>query len=137
MPRLETENIPTYPSREASSRRGPKARWFWMFWIVFIALGVAAAYSYSNHLKQEMLTQLQEDTHRELSALKTQYDSRFTELSQQVDEMQSKVQSFNELLTFTKDQASGKTDNSNKLYSQLNEVKEELKKLEQKLELLK
>ncbi|WP_422657940.1 hypothetical protein ACK8P5_19640 [Paenibacillus sp. EC2-1] len=137
MPRLETENIPTYPSRETSSRRGPKARWFWMFWIIFIALGVAAAYSYSNHLKQEMLTQLQEDTHKELAALKAQYDSRFTELSQQVDEMQSKVQSFNELLTFTKDQASGKTDNSNKLYSQLNEVQEELKKLEQKLELLK
>lgn len=137
MPRLETETIPTYPSRETSSRRGPKARWFWMFWIIFIAFGVAAAYSYSNHLKQEMLTQLQQDTQKEMAALKAQYDSRFTELSQQVDEMQSKVQSFNELLTFTKDQASGKTDNSNKLYSQLNEVKQELKKLEKKLELLK
>lgn len=137
MPRLETETIPPYASREASSRKGPKARWFWMFWIIFIALGVAAAYSYSNHLQKEMIAQLQQDTQKEMAALKAQYDSRFTELSQQMNEMQSKVQSFNELLTFTKDQASGKTDNSNKLYSQLNEVKQQLSKLERKLELLK
>ncbi|MFC7681101.1 hypothetical protein [Paenibacillus sp. GCM10028914] len=137
MPRLETETIPTYPSRESASRKGPKARWFWMFWFIFIALGVFAAYSYSNHLKEEMVTQLQHDTQAELAALKTQYDLRFNELSQQMNEMQSKVESFNELLTFTKDQASGKTDNSNKLYSQLNEVKKELKKLQQNMELLK
>lgn len=137
MPGLETETTLPYTSRESSPRKGPKARWFWMFWIIFIALGVAGAYTYSNHLKEEMLTQLQQDTEREMAALKAQYDSRFNELSQQMNELQSKVQSFNELLTFTKDQASGKTDNSNKLYSQLNDVKEQLNKLERKMELLK
>ncbi|WP_054955905.1 hypothetical protein [Paenibacillus dakarensis] len=137
MPRLETDTANTYPSREASSRKGPRARWFWMFWILFILLGVAAAYSYSNHLQKEIITKLQQDTQKEMASLKAQYDSRFTELSRQMDEMQSKVQSFNELLTFTKDQASGKTDNSNKLYSQLNEVKQQLTKLQKKMELLK
>ncbi|WP_106766544.1 hypothetical protein [Paenibacillus faecalis] len=137
MPGLETKTTPPYASREPSTQKKPKARWFWMFWIIFIALGGAGAYSYSNHLKDEMVAQLQQDTQKEIAALKTQYDTRFNELSQQMDELQSKVQSFNELLTFTKDQASGKTDNSNKLYSQLNDVKKQLNKLEQKMELLK
>lgn len=137
MPRLETETQSSYPSRETSPRKGPKARWFWIFWIVFIGAGAAAAYSYSNHLKEEMIIQLQQDTRKEIASLKAQYDSRFAELAQQINEIDSKVQTFNELLTFTKDQASGKTDNSNKLYSQLNEVKQQLDKLEKKLELLK
>ncbi|QCT03841.1 hypothetical protein E6C60_3130 [Paenibacillus algicola] len=102
-----------------------------------IGAGVAAAYYYSNHLQQEMMLGLQQDTQREMAALKAQYDSRFAELSAQMSEIDSKVQSFNELLTFTKDQATGETDNSNKLYTQLNDVRQQLSKLEKKLELLK
>ncbi|NMO96014.1 hypothetical protein [Paenibacillus lemnae] len=138
MPVLQTENqSSSYPSREASARKGPKARWFWLFWIILIGAGVAAAYYYSNHLQQEMITRLQQDTQKEMAALKAQYDSRFSEISSQMNQIDSKVQAFNELLTFTKDQASGKTDNSNKLYSQLNDVKQQLSNLEKKLELLK
>ena len=43
----------------------------------------------------------------------------------------------NQLLTFAKDNASAKTDNSNKLYTQLSEVKKQLALLEKNLELLK
>ena len=71
-----------------------------------------------------------------MASFKAEYDQRFNELVQEMDEMQSKVQSFNEL-TFTKDQASGKTDNSNKLYSQLSQVEKQLKELERKMESLK
>ncbi|MBO2943557.1 hypothetical protein JJQ72_06130 [Paenibacillus sp. F411] len=136
MPILQTENESPYPSREAS-RKSPKARYFWLFWLFMIGAGVAAAYYYSNHLQQEMMLGLQQDTQREMAALKAQYDSRFAELSAQMSEIDSKVQSFNELLTFTKDQATGETDNSNKLYTQLNDVRQQLSKLEKKLELLK
>ncbi|CAM3374550.1 MULTISPECIES: hypothetical protein [Paenibacillus] len=137
MPVLESENNTPYESREEMQRKGPSARWFWVFWIVLIGLGTTAAYLYSNHLKEQVVIQLQEDTDRQMASFKSEYDQRFNELVQELDEMQSQVQSFNELLTFTKDQASGKTDNSNKLYSQLSEVEKQLKELERKMELLK
>lgn len=88
-------------------------------------------------MKEQVVVQLQQDTRQKMAAFKAEYDQRFNELVQEMDEMQSKVQSFNELLTFTKDQASGKTDNSNKLYSQLSQVEKQLKELERKMELLK
>ncbi|MNP78351.1 hypothetical protein D3C76_1759400 [compost metagenome] len=52
-------------------------------------------------------------------------------------DLQSKVESFNELLEFTKDNSSDKSDNSNKLYSQLSEVKKQLTQLQKQMDLLK
>lgn len=137
MPMLEPGNNTPYKSREEVHQKGPSAKYFWVFWIVLIGLGTTAANLYSNHLKEQVVVQLQQDTRQEMAAFKAEYDQRFNELVQEMDEMQSKVQSFNELLTFTKDQASGKTDNSNKLYSQLSQVEKQLKELERKMELLK
>ncbi|WP_348537768.1 hypothetical protein [Paenibacillus sp. LBL] len=134
---LEPENNAPYKSREEVHQKEPSTKWFWVFWIVLIGLGTTAAYLYSNHLKEQVVVQLQQDTRKEMASFKAEYDQRFNELVQEMDEMQSKVQSFNELLTFTKDQASGKTDNSNKLYSQLSQVEKQLKELERKMELLK
>lgn len=137
MPAPESEHQSAYSRRESVDRKGQKAVWFWVLWIVLIAIGATAAYSYSQHMQREMLTQLQEDTRKEISALKVQYDKRYDELSGQMDELDGKVQSFNELLRFTKDQASGKSDKSNKLYTQMNELKRQLGRLEKKMELLK
>lgn len=137
MPMLDQEHNTPYISREEVQQKGPSTKWFWVFWIVLIGLGTTAAYLYSNHLKEQVVVQLQQDTRQEMASFKAEYDQRFNELVQEMDEMQSKVQSFNELLTFTKDQASGKTDNSNKLYSQLSQVEKQLKELERKMELLK
>ncbi|KOP66909.1 hypothetical protein AMS62_17950 [Bacillus sp. FJAT-18019] len=137
MPALGPEYNSPYKTREEVHQKGPSTKWFWVFWIVLIGLGTTAAYLYSNQLKEQVVIQLQEDTRKEMASFKAEYDQKFNELVQEMDEMQSKVQSFNELLTFTKDQASGKTDNSNKLYSQLNEVEKQLKVLERKMELLK
>ncbi|MNW04214.1 hypothetical protein D3C71_2002730 [compost metagenome] len=69
--------------------------------------------------------------------MKTDYESRIAALSDQVKELQSTVQTFNELLTFTKDNASSKTDNSNKLYTQLSEVRKQLEALQKEMDLLK
>lgn len=84
-----------------------------------------------------MLQQLQADSHKQMNELKMSYEAKFEALSGEVKELESKVQSFNELLTFTKDNATSKTDNSNKLYTQLNEVKKQLNTLQQKMDLLK
>lgn len=133
----ETDHQSAYSRREPAPRKGQKAGWFWVLWIVLIGIGVTGAYFYSQHMQREMVAQLQQDTQKEIAALKAQYDKRYSELSRQMSEIDSKVQSFNELLTFTKDQASGKSDKSNKLYTQMNELKRQLGRLEKKLELLK
>jgi peptidoglycan hydrolase CwlO-like protein len=106
-------------------------------WIVLIALGVVGTYYYSNHLQQQMINQLQAHNQQQIAALKTDYENQLTTISKEVEDLQGQVQSFNELLTFTKDNASDKTDNSNKLYTQLSEVKKQLETLQKKMDLLK
>lgn len=137
MSMLETEGHTPYEPRETMQQKGPSAKWFWLFWIVLIGLGTTAAYLYSNHLQQQAIVKLQEDTRQQMAQFKAEYDGRFNELVLEINDLQSKVQTFNELLTFTKDQATGTTDDSNKLYSQLSKVEKQLKELEQKMELLK
>lgn len=102
-----------------------------------IALGVYAVYSYTNHLKDQVLSELGAQSQQQLTIVKTDYESKIAVLSEQVKELQSTVETFNELLTFTKDNASSKTDSSNKLYTQLSEVKKQLDALKKEMDLLK
>ncbi|AIQ34682.1 MULTISPECIES: hypothetical protein [unclassified Paenibacillus] len=124
-------------SRRAAVRSGPSVKWFLLFWIVMIGIGVYAVYSYTNHLKQQVLSELSTQSQQQLTVLKTDYESKIAVLTEEVKELQNTVQSFNELLTFTKDNASAKTDNSNKLYTQLNEVNKQLEALKKQMDLIK
>lgn len=135
-----------YPSvetgQETSRRSRPKAKGvrpaaFLVFWVIMIAIGVASAYYYSQHMKETMLQQLQAQTSAQLQQVQASYEEQLKALDARMTELQGKVDSFNELLTFTKDNTSSKTDNSNKLYTQLNEVKKQLDQLKQKMDLLK
>lgn len=132
----KAESTQRVTSRIQTSK-GSSAKWFLLFWILIIAIGATAAYLYSNHVKQQMITAIKADTERQIAALQTDYETRLNGMSKEMNELQSKVDSFNELLTFTKDNASSKTDNSNKLYTQLNEVQKQLNTLQKKMELLK
>lgn len=133
-PLTETSTI---HSRRTSARGGSSVKWFLLFWIVMIGLGVYAVYSYTNHLKQQVLTELSTQSQQQLTVLKTDYESKIAVLSEEVKALQNTVQSFNELLTFTKDNANAKTDNSNKLYTQLNEVNKQLEALKKQMDLIK
>ncbi|MFE4710447.1 hypothetical protein ACFRAM_06180 [Paenibacillus sp. NPDC056722] len=124
-------------SRRTAARNGSSVKWFLLFWVVMIGIGVYAVYSYTNHLKQQVLSQLSAQSQQQLTVLKTDYEARIAALSDEVKELQSTVQTFNELLTFTKDNASAKTDNSNKLYTQLSEVRKQLDALKKEMDLLK
>ncbi|MFF2912874.1 hypothetical protein [Paenibacillus sp. NPDC057934] len=124
-------------SRRTAARNGSSVKWFLLFWVVLIGIGVYAVYSYTNHLKQQVLSQLSAQSQQQLTVLKTDYEARISALSDEVKELQSTVQTFNELLTFTKDNASAKTDNSNKLYTQLSEVRKQLDALKKEMDLLK
>ncbi|AHV96580.1 hypothetical protein [Paenibacillus sabinae] len=125
-----------YPSR-AATRNGSSVKWFLLFWLIVIAAGGYAVYSYTNHLKDQMLLQLAAQNRQQLAAVQADYEKKLSVLSEEVNDLQDKVQSFNELLTFTKDNASTKTDNSNKLYTQLSEVRKQLDALQKEMDLLK
>ncbi|GIP47193.1 hypothetical protein D3C76_52280 [compost metagenome] len=126
----------TETSRSRKTRR-PSVAMILLIWVLLIGAGVTAAYMYSNHLKQSMIDQLDIKWQSEAEQMKADYTAQLTALSGEVKDLQSKVEAFNELLEFTKDNSSEKTDNSNKLYSQLSEVKQQLAALQKKMDLLK
>ncbi|WMT39774.1 hypothetical protein RE628_20670 [Paenibacillus sp. D2_2] len=128
---------PTSDSVPSRKKRRPSVKMVLLTWILLIALGVTAAYLYSNHLKESMIAQMNQEIQTRTEAMKTDYTTQLSALSAEIQELNNKVEAFNELLTFTKDNSSNKTDNSNKLYSQLNEVKAQLAELQKKMELLK
>ncbi|ULO05990.1 hypothetical protein H1230_23525 [Paenibacillus sp. 19GGS1-52] len=130
------ESTPVH-SRRTTARHGPSVKWFLLFWVMMIGFGIYAVYSYTNHLKQQVLSELSTQSQQQLTVLKSDYEAKISVLSSEVKDLQDTVQSFNELLTFTKDNASAKTDNSNKLYTQLSEVRKQLDVLKKKMDLLK
>lgn len=133
-PSLKSQD--TYPSR-AATRNGSSVKWFLLFWLIVIAAGGYGVYSYLNHLQEQMLIQVKTQSQQQLAAVQSDYEQKLAALSKQVSDLQGQVESFNELLTFTKDNASTKTDNSNKLYTQLSEVRRQLDALQKEMELLK
>ncbi|NGZ75850.1 hypothetical protein [Saccharibacillus alkalitolerans] len=134
---MKASTGPTSPPSRSTKKDRLPVRWFLLVWVVLIALFVYAAYEYSQRLQEQTLTALQSQTEAQMAGLRADYEKQFAELNGQVAALQGKVDSFNELLTFTKDNANSKTDNSNKLYTQLNEVKTQLSQLQKKMDLLK
>ena len=135
--KLSDSSSDIHHTRSGKEKTRSSVRWFMVMWILLITLGVVGTYYYSNHLQQQMINQLQAHTQHQIDTLKNDYEKQLTTISSEVAALQEQVQSFNELLTFTKDNASNKTDNSNKLYTQLSEVKKQLDALQKKMDLLK
>lgn len=128
-------HIAETPTRKKKHRISPLA--VILIWIILIGAGGTGAYMYSIHLKQSMLNELDAAMAQRTEALKNDYSTQLAELGREVDELESKVQSFNELLAFTKDNTTNKTDNSNQLYTQLSQVQKQLAELQKKMDLLK
>lgn len=132
-----TEPMTTSEPLRSRRTRRPSVKIVLLIWFLLIGAGVTTAYWYSNYLKQSMLEQLDARIQNQTEIMKADYSSQLAALSEQVEQLNSRVEAFNELLTFTKDNASDKTDNSNKLYSQLSDVKNQLAKLQKQMDLLK
>lgn len=133
-----TEPTPTTLASPNNRRnRRPSVKNVLITWIVLIILGATATVLYSNYMKKSMLEQLNLQMTHEINTMKKDNAAKIELLTAQVTELEGKVQTFNELLTFTKDNSNDKTDNSNKLYSQLNDVKKQLSKLQAQMDLLK
>ncbi|MNZ78764.1 hypothetical protein D3C78_973510 [compost metagenome] len=133
----QTNPVSSTDSLPNRRTKRPSVKMVLLTWFLLIAVGVASAYLYSNYLKRSMLEQLDASWQTRVVAMQEDYTSQLAALSAQVKDLQSKVESFNELLEFTKDNSSDKSDNSNKLYSQLSEVKKQLTQLQKQMDLLK
>ncbi|MFC5471398.1 hypothetical protein ACFPPD_22165 [Cohnella suwonensis] len=114
---------------------------FLLLWVVLIACGTLGAKWYSDRIQQRVALDVSRQTAAQISEMQQLYDSRIAKMEtgyqEQIAKMESKIQSLNELLTFAKDNADTKTDNSNKLYTQLAEVKKQLADLKKSLDVLK
>ncbi|MBW7458889.1 hypothetical protein ACFOLF_27595 [Paenibacillus sepulcri] len=133
----------TYNRQEQSVPRKRRSTFllFVSVWIILIAGGVTGAIWYTDQIKEQMTLEISQQTAQQISAMQTDYQNRIkqlqTDFSGQITKVQGKVDALNELLEFTKDNASNKTDNSNKLYTQMSEVKKELDELKKSLDVLK
>lgn len=112
-----------------------------MGWLVLIAMGATGTKMYTDYLRKQITADISSQTQQQLEAIQADYQKQVAELktdvSTDMSSLQKKVDSLNELLAFTKDNANSKTDNSNQLYTQLAEVKKKLDELQKNLDVLK
>jgi peptidoglycan hydrolase CwlO-like protein len=145
MRQSSTQAASTYPDTysETPPRKNKRSSliFYAIVWIILISAGVAGAKTYSDHIQQQVSADLHRQTASQIAVMQQDYDSRLTKLENsykaQLTQMEGKIQALNELLTFAKDNADSKTDNSNKLYTQLAEVKKQLNELKKTLDVLK
>ncbi|TXK85611.1 hypothetical protein [Paenibacillus sp. N3.4] len=139
---IETTTANSFP-RTSKTAKVRKKTYVILFvgWVMLIAIGVTAAMLYTEHLKQEIATDIAQQTQQQLQVIQQDYQKQVTQLKDSVTTdmkaLQTKVDSLNELLAFTKDSANSKTDNSNQLYTQLADVKKKLDELQKNLDVLK
>ncbi|CAI6087377.1 hypothetical protein [Cohnella sp. JJ-181] len=130
-------------STERTPRRASKKSVlpFICLWLLLIGAGVAGTVWYTGQQREMVSEQLQRETTAQIQAMQQDYSARLdkleSEYAAQMAQLSSKVDTLNELLTFTQDNASDKTDNSNKLYTQISELKKQLDQLKKELDVLK
>ncbi|TDG00508.1 hypothetical protein [Paenibacillus piri] len=127
------------PDRSVKGR-GKTYLLLFVSWALLIAAGGYGAKLYTDHLRQQIAQDIAKQTELQLQAVQDDYQKQIAGLKDSVSgdltKMQSKIDSINELLAFTKDSANSKTDNSNQLYTQLGEVKKKLDDLKKNLDAL-
>lgn len=126
---------------QAPTHRKKTYRFLIIIWIMLVGLGLTGSYYYTNYLKDQLMADLAQQNKAQLQSIQMDYQQQLTDLkttiNQKVVELDSKVEQLNQLLAFTKDNASTKVDNSNQLYTQLAEVKKKLIELQKNLDVLK
>jgi uncharacterized protein HemX len=139
---IETTTANSFPRASKATKAGKKTYvYLFVGWVMLIAIGVAAAMMYTEHLRQKIAADIAQQTQQQLQVVQQDYQKQVTQLKDSVTTdmkaLQTKVDSLNELLAFTKDSANSKTDNSNQLYTQLADVTKKLEELQKNLDVLK
>jgi len=110
-------------------------------WLLLVAGGAAGAAWYAGELRAQMTADIERQTAEQIAAMQRQVEARMAELEAayraEIDAVEARVNELNELLTFVRDNATDDKDDSNLLYTQLNEVKAKLEQLQKQLDVLK
>jgi hypothetical protein len=126
---------------QTSTHRKKTYRLLIFAWIMLVGMGLTGAYYYTNFLKDQLVADLGRQNQAQLQTIQADYQMQLEDLKVNVNQemagLQTKVEQLNQLLAFTKDNASTKVDNSNQLYTQLAEVKKKLVELQKNLDVLK
>lgn len=139
---LETASE-TLPIERNRTREKGKHSYKLLFaaWVILIGMGILGTKLYSDYLQHKISAELSEQSRQQLQQVQEDYGKQIGELKESIsgemDTLEAKVNSLNELLAFTKDSANSKTDSSNQLYSQLSDVKKKLDELQKNLDVLK
>ncbi len=127
--------------RKSLPAKKPSYKGFLLLWVLLIGIGACTAYLYSDYMKRSMEANIAAQTEAQLEAVKKHYELQLeqtkAEFAAELQKLGAKVDAFNELLTFANDNASSRTDNSNQLYTQLQDVKKKLDELQKAMEMLR
>jgi hypothetical protein len=112
-----------------------------LVWVLLIGAGMFGAKLYLDRMQAQIAQQISAQTAAQLSAVQSEYQVQIeglkAQLTSELTLLKEKVNTFNELLTFVKDTADTGKNNSNKLYTQLQELKTQIEQLKKELEVLK
>lgn len=137
----ETRSAASHERSRQTRKKGLSIPLFLFFWVLLIGSGLLGTIWYTGKLKQNLTDQVNLQTAQQISAMQADYKKQLEELTTnfngELTKIQGKVDAINELLEFSKDNMSSKTDNSNKLYSQIADVKKQLNELKKSLDVLK
>jgi DNA repair exonuclease SbcCD ATPase subunit len=137
---MATTSLATARAGKSVKTRKKSYLLFFTSWLLLIATGILGAVWYTEHIKQQITSDLYSQTNQQLQTLQSEYqqqvDTLKASMTSEMSKLQAKVDSFNELLAFSRDSANSKTDNSNQLYTQLQEVKKKLDDLKKNLDVL-
>lgn len=134
-----SHSVPT-KARVSTSTKKRKYITLFVAWLFLISMGTTAGVLYTRHLQQQISADIAQQTEARLQAIQEDYTKQLATMKEtmttEMATMQTKVDTLNELLAFAKDSANSNTDNSNKLYTQLEEMKKKLDELKKNLEVL-
>lgn len=137
---LQTSTVPKPPRHSKKKKNLRITVLLLTLWILLVAGGLWGAKWYTDSMKKDIISELSAQNEAQIAKLKTEMDQQIADLQTEVNEdlqqLASKIQTFNELLTFANENATSESDNSTQLYSQLNDIQEQLNELKANLEVL-
>lgn len=138
-PAMQSDQVPLAPKQRPKKQH--TYRNLFILWLLLILGGMALAFFYTQYIKNQITTDIARQTEQQLMQVQANYEKQIekfqTEVQENLHQMENKVNTLSELLSFISDSENTKTDNSNQLYTQLAELKKQLDELKANLEVLK
>jgi uncharacterized protein YwqG len=112
-----------------------------LFYVIMLSGIIYGMKWYTEWTQERIVSQVTQKTQTQLEKINADNEKNIQTMRQQLTDgltgMENNIKDIHELMIFTKDNATHKSDNSNQLYSQLSAVKKQLEDLKTDLDILK